>query len=88
MVHSDYHKRKALILTYLRNVVTLGFCLSKHQLYGCYDQPLEKRLFNKSRSKSTYRSGRVGEWKKYFDDDIIKIINNNIDGKIEEITRN
>ena len=50
--------------------------------------PLEKRLFNKSRSKSTYRSGRVGEWKKYFDDDIIKIINNNIDGKIEEITRN
>ena len=55
---------------------------------GYMQTPLEKRLFNKSRSKSTYRSGRVGEWKKYFDDDIIKIINNNIDGKIEEITRN
>ena len=43
MVHSDYHKRKALILINLRNVVTLG-SVGVSINYGCYDQPLEKTV--------------------------------------------
>ncbi len=49
--------------------------------------PLNKRLFKKGREKSTFRSGKIGDWKEYFDDEIMKIINDNISGDLEDVIR-
>ena len=49
--------------------------------------PLNKRLFKKGREKSTFRSGKIGDWKMYFDDEILKIINDNISGDLDDVIR-
>ena len=50
-------------------------------------QSLSQRLLKKGRNKSTFRSGQVGGWKKYFDNDIISAIESNISGDLKEALR-
>lgn len=50
--------------------------------------PLSKRLFLPGRMKSTYRSGKSGEWRELFDDNISEVFNSYIPGEISEIIDN
>lgn len=41
----------------------------------------------RGRNKSTFRSGQVGDWKNFFDNDIVRVIESNISGDLKEALR-
>ena len=50
-------------------------------------QSLGQRLLMRGRNKSTFRSGQVGDWKNFFDNDIVRVIESNISGDLKEALR-